>query len=141
MKLKRVKITNRDSCKTYALKRIGLAAMLDMDNDTPTIVELINDRLFEHLDKPEIGCLLIWTGKEKLSTKGYLLHQEITEDREIFLIKNFDYGHCAVYEKENIFSDAKFVDSVGVILGLRKYNEITKPDYILKVKKKKNENI
>lgn len=133
MKLKKVKITCRDSCKTYALKRIGLIDWLDMHTDTPTIKELIDDRRFDHLKEPEVGCILIWTGKEKLSTKGYFLHQEITEDREIFLIKNFDHGHCAIYEKENLFSDARFVDDVGVVIGLRKYNEISKPDYILKL--------
>src|SRR3989304_2305609 len=138
MKLFEVTITHRDSCKTYPLKRSGLAHLINWDNATPTIKDLYESKDFEHLKEPEIGCILIWTGKGKSSTEGYWQPHKITEDGQIISIKRFDYGHCGVFEKNNMVSDNGWYNDEGTKLRIRNYNDLPKPDYILKFIKNEN---
>lgn len=130
--MRQVTITHRDSCKTYPLRRLGLEHLIDWANDKPTIRDLYESKDFDHLDKPEVGSILIWIGRGKESIEGYWQPHKITEDGKIISIKRFDYGHCAVYENDNMVSDARMVDDEGTILSLRNYDELPKPDYILK---------
>jgi len=134
MKLKEVIITHRDSCKTYVLKRVGLSHLLDINTDTPTTKEIYNSNDFIKLDKPEVGCILIWTYKNDYAENGYWQPHGISEDGRIFSIKRFDYGHMAVYEKENMVSDVSWEENQGSIIRLRNYDELPKPDFILKYK-------
>ena len=131
MDLKEVNITHRDSCKTYPLKRVGLSHLINWENDTPTIKDLCESKDFEHLEEPEIGCILIWRGKEKQSVEGYWMPHKIMQDGKIINVRCFDYGHCAVYEGDGLVSEANVKDW-KVILSLRNYNTRPKPDYILK---------
>lgn len=132
MKLKKVTVTHRDSCKTYPLRRIGLSHLINWDNNTPTIKDLYESKDFEHLNEPEFGCILIWTGKNKAATEGYWQPHTITENGRIISIKRFDYGHCGVFETDNLVSDARWINENGIILCVRNYNDLPKPDYILK---------
>ena len=132
-----VEITHRDSCKTYPLRRLGLSHLIDWDADKPTIKDLYESKDFDHLTKPVVGCILIWTGKEKESTEGYWQPHRITEDGKIVSVKRFDYGHCGVYEKDGYVSDARWIDGDGTQIYLRKYEDLPKPDYILKYSKNK----
>jgi hypothetical protein len=134
MKLKEVIITHRDSCKTYPLKRIGLHHLINWENDTPTIKELYESSMFEHLIEPEIGCILIWRGTNKDAVTGYITQHKITEDGHIISIRRFDYGHCGVYEGNNMFSDCRFEETEGTKIHMRYMNDVSKPDYILKLK-------
>ena len=133
MELYEVKITHRDSCKTYPLKRIGLSHIINWENDTPTIKDLCESDMFQKLDEPQIGCILIWLGKEKDSIKGYYHPNIITKDCKIISTKIFDYGHCAVYEGNNLMSETNVKDWRTTI-SLKKYSDLSKPDYILKLK-------
>jgi hypothetical protein len=133
MMLKDVKITHRDSCKTYPLKRIGLGHIIDWEFDTPTIKDLYTSDMFQNLDEPQIGCVLIWIHKTKDATDGYWIPQRITEDGKVISIKRFDYGHCGVYENQNMVSDVSWEDGQGTIIRMRNYDDLPKPDYILKL--------
>ena len=132
--MNKVKITCRDSCKTYALRRAGLEGLIDWSKDAPTIKEMCESDLFEHLDKPEIGSIIIWLGKGKKSTKGYFKEHEIDELARIFSTKIFDYGHCAVYEEYDIVSEAIMEGKQGIRIRIRSLKELPKPDFILKIK-------
>ena len=134
--LKEVTITHRDSCKTYPLRRIGLSHLINWETDTPTIKELCDSDMFEHLETPEIGCILVWRGKDKDSTTGYITQHKITEDGHILSLRRFDYGHCGVYEGNDTFSDCRFEEGEGTRIHLRYMNDVSKPDYILKLKTK-----
>jgi len=133
--LKEVIITHRDSCKTYPLKRVGLSDLINWENDTPTIKDLCELDMFEHLDNPEIGCILVWRGTSEDATKGYFYPMKITKTANIISIKCYDYGHCGVYEENEMVSDCTDNEG-GKILRLREYKDLPSPDYILKLKPK-----
>jgi hypothetical protein len=133
IELKEVIITHRDSCKTYSLKRIGLEHLIDWKTDTPTIHDLIISNRFIHITKPEVGTILIWIENDYLQTSTYPHH--INKNGYIFWIKQYNYGHCAVYEDNNVISECCIENSKS-ILKLRKYNEIKKPNFILKYNEK-----
>jgi hypothetical protein len=137
MKLKKVIITHRDSCKTYVLRRIGLSNLLNMDTDTPTTKEIYTSDKFQKLQVPEKGCLIIWTHKNDAANNGYWQPHGIEEDGKIFYIRRFDYGHIAVYEGNDWVSDVSWEDGQGTIIRLRKYSELPTPDFILKWKQHK----
>lgn len=134
MKLHATTVTHRDSCKTYALKRLGIP--VNMDTDTPSIKDLYNSRDFDLLDTPEIGCLLIWA--DASNGKPYFQPHHITEDGRIVLLRRSDYGHCAIYERDDMVSDLVVCDEFGTFdpsIRLRRYADISSPPtYILKYK-------
>ena len=138
MVLKEVILTHRDSCKTYALKRIGLSHLIDVENDTPTIKDLCESKDFIRLEQPQIGCLLIWLGKTSDAIEGYWQPHGITVDGRIFSVKRYDYGHLAVYERGEFISDATWVNDGYVtksMIRMRKYDDLSNPDLILKYNK------
>jgi hypothetical protein len=103
-----------------------------MNTDTPTVKDLYLSNDFKKIDKPEIGCILIWTHKNDYAINGYWQPHGIMEDGKIFMIKRFDYGHMAVYEKDDMVSDVSWEDGQGTIIRLRNYKDLPEPDYILK---------
>jgi hypothetical protein len=127
-----VKITHRDSCKTYALKRVGLSHIIDMNNDTPTLKDVWESALFEEIRTPEVGCLLIW--KYSKGDDGYYSPHEIDESGRIIYVKRFDYGHIGVFESGNMVSDVSWEEGWGAMIRLRKYTDLTMPNIILKLK-------
>jgi len=127
------KITNRDSCKTYALRRIGLSHLINWNDDTPTMFEIYNSEDFDHLNEPEIGCLMIW--KSDLDKEKFIIEHEIDEFGRIINVSSHSYGHCRVYEGNGYTSEARMLiidDRVVTKLFLRKFDELRKPDFILK---------
>lgn len=54
------------------------------------------------------------------------------EDGRVISIKKYDYGHCGVYERDNLVSDTRWIDGDGTIITVRNYNDLPKPDFILK---------
>lgn len=131
MKLLKTTITFRDSCKTYALKRIGLSNLINWENDTPKAKDLWNSDMFQKIEEPETGCVLIW--KHKNSEDYYQSHQ-IEEDGRIVQIKRNDYGHAGIYENNNMVSDCTDGENGDRYLRLRNYADLPKPDFILKLK-------
>jgi hypothetical protein len=129
MELLKVIITNRDSCKTYSLRRLGLDYLIDWKTDTPTINDLITSNKFININEPEKGSILIWTENDYLQ-QSYQPHH-IDKNGYIFSIKRYNYGHCAIYEGNNMISEC-CVENGKSILKLRKYNDIKKPNFILK---------
>ena len=126
MKLFEVTITHRDSCKTYPLRRLGLDHLIDWSKDTPTIHDLITSSNFERVNEPEAGSILIWIENDYLHTDFQPHH--IDESGFIFWIKRYNYGHCAVYEGNNMISEC-WVEHCKSQLRLRKYDEIKKPNF------------
>lgn len=129
MELQEVIITNRDSCKTYPLRRIGLGNLINWENDTPTIQDIITNNNFQQIDEPEKGCVLIWIKNDYLHT-SYLPHQ-IDKNGFVIWKERYNYGHCGIYEGNDIISDC-YTENNKSFLRLRKYSETRKPNFILK---------
>ncbi len=134
MRLESVKITNRDSCKTYALKRIGLEKLLNFNDDTPTIKDLYTTRALKHIESPEVGCILVW--KTENGKEQYWNSIEIDSNSRVTKAKMYTYGHCAVYEGDGFISEVRITEDnnkrIVSTIGLKRYADVRKPDYILR---------
>ena len=131
MKLNKVVITKHDTCKTYALKRIGLGELLSMDSDEPLIENLVDDNRFVCIHKLRKGAILIW----KRCNQGEInIGLEIDKNARVITRKKTIYGHCAVYEGKGLISDV-YRDDVFSNIRFRKSKDIRKPDFILFPKK------
>ncbi len=136
MKLHHTEInTYKDSCKTYALKRVGLFHLLNEDKDTPSVESICTGNDFIKLTTPEIGSILVWLWHDKTP---YWIAQIITEDGKILSKSRVDYGHCGVYEGNDLVSDCMWEQEWGSIIRMRKYSEIKEPDFILKYNQANN---
>ena len=132
MELEEVIITHRDSCKTYPLRRIGLGHLINWEKDTPTIQDLITSDKFQQVNEPERGCLLIWIKNDYLHSSKY--PHRIDKKGFVIWMERYNYGHCGVFEDNGIISEC-YTENNKSFLSLRKYNEVRKPNFILKLKK------
>jgi hypothetical protein len=135
MKVFKTEITNRDSCKTYALKRIGMIDLVNIIDNTPSLIDLCSNVRFEKIDEPEVGALLIWSESNDYSQNLFYAHC-ILEDSTIVSIKSRDIGHCAIYEQNDMISDCTN-EGYKATLRLRHFKDVKKPDIILKAKAQK----
>lgn len=129
MPLFKTEITNRDSCKTYALKRIGMIDLVNIIDNTPNLVELCSSDRFVKIEEPVVGALLIWHESNGYSQNIFSPHC-ILEDSTIISIKSRDMGHCAVYEQNDMISDCTH-DGYKAMIRLRHYKDVKQPDVIL----------
>lgn len=126
--MKPVKITKHETCRTYAFKRIGLDNLLDINTDEPSIKSLIRNEEYQHLLKPEKGCLIVWVEKNPNYCN---IGSEITEEGIVINDSKVTYGHLGVYEGDGLFSDVTTVDEYPSI-RIRKLDTLADADYFLK---------
>lgn len=128
-KLKAVSITKGETCKTYALKRIGRGHLLSMESDGPKIESLAFGGLFKQVSKPKKGALLLWVEKDEYWDNG---GGKIDEAGRVVGVDKKIYGHLAVYEGSGLYSEVVKGHHFPE-LRLGELKEAKAPDYILEL--------
>lgn len=131
IKLHEIEVTFRDSCKSYALKRIGYK--YDLSLDSPSYEELLYSGDFQVIKKNfdyQVGDLLIWE-----TEVDYLVPHKITADGRILSVWRTDFGHMAVVERDGCVSDLTQRQDDVRRITMRKMENVKTPDTLLRLKK------
>jgi len=128
MNFSEVTITQLDTCKTYALKRIGLGDIIDWSLDKPSFKDLITSKSFKIIGIAEPGCLIFW-GKD--IDKAYFVPRKITKAGQIVSLESYNFGHCGVLENDDLVSDC-YSENGKSTIRIREFRKLPTPDYILK---------
>lgn len=130
--LKRVLISEADSCLSYALKRVGLYPYLNQDLSdflNGFITEQCIDIKKDPQQDPQIGDLLLWSNEVAV----WQPNEIDISGRVIDHYKEISY-HFAVYESDGCVSDL-VRDGIHNYIRVRHFYELPPPKSIFRMRK------